>query len=47
MADAISGERDEFELLNRMPVPRFPGGPALRTPTLIAAMSLAALRDRL
>jgi gamma-glutamylputrescine oxidase len=47
MADAISGERDEFDLLNRMPVPRFPGGPALRTPTLIAAMSLAALRDRL
>ena len=47
MADAISGERDEFNLLRAMPVPRFPGGPALRTPTLIAAMSFAALRDRL
>jgi len=30
-----------------VPVPRFPGGPALRWPTLVAAMSLYALRDRL
>jgi gamma-glutamylputrescine oxidase len=47
VADAISDDRREFDLLNSIDVPRFPGGPALRTPTLIAAMSLAALRDSL
>jgi len=47
LADAIAGDRTEFELLSAIPVPRFPGGGALRTPTLIAAMSFAALRDRL
>ncbi len=47
IADAILGERTEFELLARVPVPRFPGGTALRWPTLVAAMSLYALRDRI
>jgi gamma-glutamylputrescine oxidase len=47
VADAIAGERASFDLLARVPVPRFPGGPALRWPTLVAAMSLYALRDRL
>lgn len=47
VANAIAGDRDEFDLLNCIQVPRFPGGPALRTPTLIAAMSFAALRDSL
>ena len=47
VADAIAGERANFELLARVPVPKFPGGPALRWPTLVAAMSLYALRDRL
>ena len=40
LADAIAGERTRFELLARVPVPAFPGGPALRWPTLVAAMSL-------
>jgi len=47
VADAIAGERHAFEMFARVPVPRFPGGPALRWPTLVAAMSLYALRDRL
>jgi gamma-glutamylputrescine oxidase len=47
VADAIAGQRTNFDLLARVPVPSFPGGPALRWPTLVAAMSWYALRDRL
>jgi gamma-glutamylputrescine oxidase len=47
IADALVGERASFELLGRVPVPAFPGGPALRGPTLVAAMLFYALRDRL
>ncbi len=47
VADALCGEREAFELLGRVPVPAFPGGPALRGPTLVAAMLFYALRDRL
>jgi gamma-glutamylputrescine oxidase len=47
VADALCGERDAFELLGRVPVPAFPGGPWLRSPTLVAAMLFYALRDRL
>jgi gamma-glutamylputrescine oxidase len=47
VAEALCGERRTFDLLGRVPVPRFPGGPALRGPTLVAAMLFYALRDRL
>ena len=47
LAEAIAGERGGFERFARVPVPAFPGGPALRWPTLVAAMSWYALRDRL
>jgi gamma-glutamylputrescine oxidase len=47
VANAISGDRAEFDMLSAIPVPRFPGGPRLRTPTLLVGMSLAALRDNL
>ena len=47
VADALCGERGAFELLGRVPVPPFPGGPLLRHPTLVAAMLYYALRDRL
>ena len=47
VAQAMQGERTEFERLASLPVPSFPGGKALRYPTLVAAMSLYALRDRL
>jgi gamma-glutamylputrescine oxidase len=47
LAQAILGQRMDFDLLARIPMMRFPGGPALRWPTLVAAMSLFALKDRL
>jgi gamma-glutamylputrescine oxidase len=45
IAEAMVGDRTEFEQWSSIPVPRFPGGVAFRLPTLVAAMSLAALRD--
>jgi gamma-glutamylputrescine oxidase len=45
VADALLGDRVELDLLGRVPVPTFPGGPALRWPTLVAGMSFSALRD--
>jgi len=47
VADALCGERAGLELLGRIPVPQFPGGRLLRSPTLVAAMLFYALRDRL
>ncbi|HUO95825.1 MAG TPA: FAD-binding oxidoreductase [Steroidobacteraceae bacterium] len=47
VAEALLGERETFELFGRVPVPAFPGGAALRGPTLVAAMLFYALRDRL
>jgi gamma-glutamylputrescine oxidase len=47
VADALCGEREALDLLCRVPIPAFPGGPALRWPTLVAAMLFYALRDRL
>ncbi|PZU51258.1 MAG: FAD-dependent oxidoreductase [Sphingomonas sp.] len=47
MADAIAGERADFDRLTRLPGTAFPGGRLLRYPTLIAVMSMFALRDRL
>jgi len=47
VADAICGDRDEFQQMSQIPIPPFPGGPALRAPTLIAAMSFYALADTL
>lgn len=47
MALAIQGEAEGFDTLSRVPTPAFPGGPALRNPLLVLAMSWYALRDRL
>jgi gamma-glutamylputrescine oxidase len=47
IADAISGDRRAFDLLEQFPVRRFPGGKLLRWPVLVAAMSWFALRDHL
>jgi len=47
LAEAIGGTLDRFDVLARLPVPSFPGGRLLRWPTLVAAMSWFALRDRL
>jgi len=47
VADAIVGGSTAFDALSRLPVPPFPGGRLLRWPTLVAAMSFYALRDRI
>jgi len=47
LADLVAGEAAPFDLLARLPQPQFPGGPALRWPFLVAAMTWYALRDRL
>jgi len=47
VASAMLGDRQPLELLSRLPVPSFPGGKVLRWPTLVAALSFYAARDRL
>lgn len=47
LARAVKGQLGEFDLLARLPVPAFPGGPLMRWPLLVAGMSYYALRDRL
>lgn len=47
MGDAIAGGSADFDRLARLPVPRLPGGRMLRWPSMVAAMSFFALRDRL
>ena len=47
LAAAIAGRASGFDAMASLPTPRFPGGPGVRTPLLIAAMSWFALRDRL
>ncbi|MCC6006655.1 MAG: FAD-binding oxidoreductase [Rhodobacteraceae bacterium] len=47
LAEAARGPSEGFDLLSRLPHRRFPGGPALRSPLLVLAMSWYALRDRL
>ncbi|MEP1942750.1 MAG: FAD-binding oxidoreductase, partial [Sulfitobacter sp.] len=47
MARAIEGETDGFDTLSALPSTPFPGGPALRNPLLVLAMSWYSLRDQL
>jgi len=47
LAEAIAGEPARFDAFANLPCPQFPGGKWLRTPTLMAAMTWFALRDRL
>ncbi len=47
MAEAILGQENGLTTLEALPVPRFPGGTALRAPLLTLAMTWFALRDRL
>lgn len=46
-ADAIAGQAEDFDILERVPSPRFPGGTLLRWPGLVLAMSWYAMRDKL
>jgi len=47
LAEAIAGQTHRFDVLSRLPTPRFPGGTALRWPLLVLAMTWYSLRDRL
>lgn len=47
IAEAVAGEAGRFDVFERLNVPRFPGGAALRWPLLVAAMTWFGLRDRL
>jgi gamma-glutamylputrescine oxidase len=47
LAEALLGTTGRFQLLSRLPVPKFPGGVRARRPLLYAAMSFYALRDRI
>lgn len=47
MAKAIQGDAEGFDIMSKLPMVPFPGGPAFRTPLLTLAMTWFALRDRL
>ncbi|MGZ9810620.1 NAD(P)/FAD-dependent oxidoreductase [Pseudoroseicyclus sp. H15] len=47
MAEAVAGQAERFDVMSELPVQRFPGGSAFRTPLVTLAMSWYALRDRL
>ncbi|MFQ8430666.1 NAD(P)/FAD-dependent oxidoreductase [Amaricoccus sp. W119] len=47
LAEAVAGSAERFDLFAGLPSPPFPGGPALRWPLLVLAMSWYGLRDRL
>ncbi len=47
MAEAIAGDASRFDLFSRIPHRDFPGGKALRTPSLVLAMAWYRLRDLL
>ncbi|NUB44116.1 FAD-binding oxidoreductase [Fertoebacter nigrum] len=47
LAEAVAGQAERFDLLAHLPQSRFPGGPALRWPLLVLAMTWYAMRDRL
>ena len=47
LAEVIDGTMTRFDTFEKVPTPAFPGGRLLRRPTLAAAMSYYALRDRL
>ena len=47
LAEATAGQAERFDVLATIPQPAFPGGPALRWPLLVLAMTWYSLRDRL
>jgi gamma-glutamylputrescine oxidase len=47
IGEAVAGTAERFDVMARVPSPRFPGGTLLRWPGLVAGMLFYALRDRL
>lgn len=47
LAETVAGQAGRFDVFTRIPHTRFPGGPLLRMPTLVLAMTWFRLRDLL
>ncbi len=47
LAEAVAGQSAGFNTMARIPTTPFPGGPRMRSPLLVLAMTWFALRDRL
>ena len=47
MAEAVMGQQDRFDLMEKIPQLPFPGGASLRHPLLVLAMLWYGMRDRL
>ncbi len=47
LAEATAGQAERFDVLARVPIHRFPGGPTMRWPLLVLAMTWYSMRDRL
>ena len=47
VAQAIAGQAERFDLFARLQHRDFPGGPLLRTPSLVLGMAYYRLRDML
>ncbi|GJL83110.1 MAG: gamma-glutamylputrescine oxidase [marine bacterium B5-7] len=45
-AEAIDGVATRFDVMNKLPTPKFPGGSRWRSPLLVLAMIWFSLRDR-
>jgi gamma-glutamylputrescine oxidase len=46
-AMAISGQAEKFDLMAKVPTPKFPGGGSFQKPLLVLAMLWFSLRDKL
>jgi gamma-glutamylputrescine oxidase len=47
LAEAVAGQAERFDVMAKLPSHRFPGGPAMRWPMLVLAMTWYSMRDRL
>ena len=47
VADAIAGQAERFDIMAKIPTPKFPGGKLMRHPLLVLAMLWYSLRDKL
>lgn len=47
LAETVAGQAERFDLMAGLPMPRFPGGVAMRWPLLVMAMTWYSIRDRL
>jgi gamma-glutamylputrescine oxidase len=47
LSEAVAGQAERFDVMAGLPIHRFPGGPSMRWPMLVIAMTWYSLRDRL